>query len=350
MTPERKMQAEQFLAAAGWRGASIAPLAADASFRHYHRVQIEGVTAVLMDAPPDKEDCTPFVAVDSYLRNCALHAPEIYRAELKNGLLLLEDFGDERLSIALRRDPQMEFELYRQALDILNTLHVDTPPSKLVYSTLDGHGEVMLQAYDDDVLSREVALFHEWYTPAAAIELSSEAISQYHALWRTLWQVVLQQTLAAPVMTLRDYHADNLMLLNGDRQTPSLGLIDFQDALAGHPAYDLASLLQDIRYTVSQRLEQEMLSLYLANRPKYIQIYSDEAFLAAYHILGAQRLTKIIGIFTRLSRRDGKHHYLNFMPRLWHLLERQLHEPVLAPIAEWFEFFVPSVKRQLVKP
>lgn len=347
---DRRAQTHSFLAAAGWPGAHVELLAADASFRHYHRVHQNGTTAVLMDAPPDKEDCIPFVAVDHYLRSQELLAPNIYHAEIKNGLLLLEDFGNERLSTALRRDQRQENMLYQMAVDILCRLQSHAPPAHLAYSATDCNGAMPLGFYDDATLSREVALFHIWYLPAVAIDLPATAVEQFHSLWRGLWQDIVAQTRSAPVLTLRDYHADNLMLLNSAPSQTALGLIDFQDALAGHPAYDLASLLQDIRYEVSPLLEHAMLDHYLLLRPAYTKHLGDAAFLAAYNILGAQRLTKIIGIFTRLSRRDNKHHYLDLLPRLWQLLERQLQAPVLAPIAEWFAAYVPPSCRHVILP
>jgi aminoglycoside/choline kinase family phosphotransferase len=143
---------------------------------------------------------------------------------------------------------------------------------------------------------------------------------------------------AGPVLALRDYHADNLMVVPGRDQ---LGLIDFQDALAGHAAYDLVSLLQDARRDVSKELEEEMLAFHA----RAVGTASPELFRAHYEILGAQRNTKILGIFTRLWKRDGKPHYLSLQPRVWGYLERNLSHPALAPVRNWFDANVPAEKR-----
>jgi aminoglycoside/choline kinase family phosphotransferase len=182
-------------------------------------------------------------------------------------------------------------------------------------------------------LLREARLFPDWYLPAVGV---AEATG-YDAAWAPLWPAVL----AGPrVLTLRDYHADNLMII--DRPgLRGLGLLDYQDALAGHPAYDLASLLQDIRRIVSPELESAMVERYLAARPDT----DPAAFRTAYDILGAQRNIKILGVFTRLYVRDGKASYPGFHPRLWELVTRNLQSPALASVADWFAANVPADAR-----
>jgi aminoglycoside/choline kinase family phosphotransferase len=315
--------APAFLAANGWGGATIAPLAGDASFRRYFRVHLDDDTAVLMDAPPHLEDSRPFLAIGKHLDSLGFSAPQPLAVDLDAGLILLEDFGDDRVTPALARNPGPERRLYETAVDILAALHAHPPAD--------------VAAYDTPELLREARLFPDWYLPAVGI---AEAPG-YDAAWATLWPAVL----AAPrVLTLRDYHADNLMIL--DRPgLRGLGLLDYQDALAGHPAYDLASLLQDIRRVVSPDLEAAMLDRYLAARPDI----EPRAFRTAYDILGAQRNIKILGVFTRLYVRDGKAGYPAFHPRLWELVTRNLAQPALAPVAEWFAAHVPADARHGVK-
>ena len=316
--------APAFLARHGWGGARIAPLAGDASFRRYFRVHAaDGATAVLMDAPPEKEDSRPFLAIGRQLHDMGFSAPQALATELDIGLVLLEDFGDDRVGPVLVREPGRERAVYETAVDILAALHQlpagPVPP------------------YAEPELLREARLFPDWYLPAMNI---TEA-SGYDAAWAPLWAAVRAEP---PVLVLRDYHADNLMLI--DRPgLRGLGLLDYQDALAGHPAYDLASLLQDIRRTVSPALEAAMIDRYLAARPGV----DGAAFRTAYAILAAQRNIKILGVFTRLYVRDGKAGYPAFHPRLWELVTRNLADPALAPVAEWFAAHVPAAARTGVK-
>ncbi|HEY9554709.1 aminoglycoside phosphotransferase family protein [Allosphingosinicella sp.] len=314
--------APAFLAAHGWEGAEILPLAGDASFRRYFRVVRNGESAVLMDAPPEHEDVGPFLKVAYHLLDRGFAPPRPIAVDRDKGLLLLEDFGDDRVGPLLAREPGRERAIYETAVDILAALGRDPAPGDI-------------PSYDDAAMTREVALFTEWYAPALGIEVDE---ASFLAAWRQAWAGVLAEVEAKPVLVLRDYHADNLMVLPG-RDT--LGLLDFQDALAGHPAYDLVSLLQDARRDVAPALEEAMLARYCAAAG----VDDPAAFRAHYEILGAQRNTKILGIFTRLWKRDGKPHYLPLQPRVWGYLERNLTHPALAPVREWFDRNVPAGKR-----
>jgi hypothetical protein len=316
--------APAFLARHGWGGARIAPLAGDASFRRYFRVHAaDGTTAVLMDAPPEKEDSRPFLAIGKQLDAMGFSAPQALATELEIGLVLLEDFGDDRVGPVLARDPGRETAVYESAVDILAALHRfpagDVPP------------------YTEPELLREARLFPDWYLPAMGVAETPG----YDAVWAPLWDAVRAEP---PVLTLRDYHADNLMII--DRPgLRGLGLLDYQDALAGHPAYDLASLLQDIRRIVSPALEAAMIARYLSARPEV----EPAAFRTAYAILAAQRNIKILGVFTRLYVRDGKASYPAFHPRLWEMVTQNLAHPALAPVADWFAAHVPAAARTGVK-
>lgn len=316
-----------FLNAHGWGGAAVHPLAGDASFRRYFRVQLQGRSAVLMDAPPDKEDSRPFLAIGRHLDDLGFSAPQPLAADLDQGLVLLEDFGDARVNPVLAGDAAAEQEIYATAVDILAELHryppADVPP------------------YSEAEYLREVRLFPEWYLPAVGLD---EAPG-YNDAWAPLWPVLFSHP---PVLVLRDYHADNLMLL--DRPgLKRLGLLDYQDALAGHPAYDLASLLQDIRRVVSPELEAAMLARYIAARKAFGPELDESSFRTAYAILAAQRNIKILGVFTRLYVRDGKPAYPRFHPRLWELVNANLRHPALAPVRAWFDAHVPASARHGVK-
>ncbi|HEY6048286.1 MAG TPA: phosphotransferase [Sphingomicrobium sp.] len=306
--------AAEFLASCGWEGAEIVPLAGDASFRRYFRVVNGAQSAVLMDAPPPHEDPRPFMAVAEWLASVGLSAPEILARDLEKGLLLLADFGDWRLREILDDEPARQRELYELATDVLVHLHQHPP-----MEGLRPHG---LEQWLDELM-----LFVEWYCPAVGAEVEAEA---YRAAWTEALGPVAGDRLG-PVTVLRDYHAENIMLV-GDRQgVAHFGLLDFQDAVAGHPAYDLASVLEDARRDVPPEIEQAMIDRYVAATGH------GEAFERAYWALAAQRNTRILGVFTRLWKRDGKPKYSSFQPRMWGLLERDLAHPQLKPVRDWFD-------------
>jgi aminoglycoside/choline kinase family phosphotransferase len=315
--------APSFLAEHGWDDCEIRPLAGDASFRRYFRVHRAGRTAVLMDAPPEQEDIGPFLSVAGHLLDRGFCPPRPLAVDRGKGLLLLEDFGDDRVGPLLEREPHREREIYEAATDVLARLSSRRAPPDL-------------DPYDDAAMTREVLLFPQWYAPALGLEVDE---ASYLQAWRQVWGEVLEVVERDPVMVLRDYHADNLMVLPGRSE---LGLLDFQDALAGHPAYDLESLLQGSgRYDVPTELEEAMIDRYCAAA----NVADRGRFRAHYEILGAQRNTKILGIFTRLWKRDGKDHYLSLQPRVWTYLERNLAHPALAPVRAWFDAHVPVEKR-----
>jgi aminoglycoside/choline kinase family phosphotransferase len=315
--------APTFLADCGWEGARIEPLAGDASFRRYFRiVHDDGRRAVLMDAPPPHEDPAPFVAVAEWLAGIGLSAPALLARDLDRGLLLLGDFGDDRLRERLDTDIARERELYAVATDVLVHLHRHPPMPGLPVHGLD-------QWLD------EVDLFTDWYAAALGLDVDRQG---FRAAWRAVLAPVAGDGLG-PVTVLRDYHAENIMLVPGRSGVEHFGLLDFQDALAGHPAYDLASVLEDARRDVSPGIEREMIDRYLATT-------SDRgAFEAAYWALAAQRNTRILGVFVRLWKRDGKPGYRKFQPRMWGLLERDLAFPALAPVKAWFDANVPAAAR-----
>ena len=305
---------ETFLERAGWGDAAIEPLAGDASFRRYFRVRANGRSAMLMDAPPPHEDPVPFLEVGAWLAAHGHRAPMIHAEDRQRGLVLIEDFGNDRMRDWLDENGHAEEVTYGAAIDALARLH-RSPPGPF-------------PPYDMDVYQREAGLFVEWYCPAMGLTVDE-------AGYRAAWEAALTPLLARQdpgVTVLRDYHAENIMLLEGGAQ----GLIDFQDALVGHPAYDVVSLLQDARRDVSEDLERAMLDRYLE------QVDGGEHFEADYARLGAQRNAKIVGIFSRLWKRDGKPRYLAFIPRVWEAMERDLQHPALAPVAEWFAANVPQ--------
>jgi aminoglycoside/choline kinase family phosphotransferase len=303
-----------FLGHAGWAGAAIEPLPGDASFRRYFRIRDGERTAMLMDAPPPNEDPGPFLHATRWLTDQGHRAPQIHAEDRARGLVLMEDFGNDRMRDWLDEHPEAEVATYRTAIDALVRLHA-SPPGPF-------------DRYDMAVYSREAGLLTEWYCPLAGLAVDAAG---YAAAWEEVLVPMLERQVPG-VTVLRDYHAENIMLLPGEEQ----GLIDYQDALVGHPAYDLVSLLQDARRDVSPQLERAMLDHYGA------QVDAGPEFMADYARLGAQRNAKIVGIFARLWKRDGKPRYFDFIPRVWDALERDLVHPALTPVARWFAVNIPQ--------
>ena len=310
--------AHPFLAAAGWAGAAIEPIPGDASARRYFRLRKATGTAMLMHAPPPGEDPEPFLRAARWLDANGMRAPQILAADAGQGFVLLQDFGEVRMREYLDAWPQDERAVYTHAIDALVQLH-QLPPGPFTQYSLAEY-------------QREARLFVEWYCCAQGLAVDVPG-------WTRAWEEALGPLLARQrpgVTVLRDYHAENIMLDGGlDKQ----GLLDFQDALVGHAGYDLVSLLQDARRDVDEGLERTMLEYYIAASR------ADASFAEDYARLGAQRNAKIVGIFVRLWQRDGKPRYLDYIPRVWALLERDLAHPALAPVARWFDANVPAALR-----
>jgi N-acetylmuramate 1-kinase len=320
-----------FLDRCGWAGLTPAPLAGDASFRRYYRLSGAGRRAVLMDAPPPQEDVVPYIRVAALLRKLGLSAPEVLAEDRAEGFLVIEDFGDDTYTRLLERGAD-EPSLYRLAVDTLIELQ----------RSVEAHGApTELPPYDAERLLAEAALLVDWYAPAVlGAQLHDHQRDEYLAAWRA---VLPGAMLPAETLVLRDYHVDNLMLLSGRRGVQSCGLLDFQDAVVGAPSYDLVSLLEDARRDVSSGLAEAMTERYLAAFPALERA----AFLGSAAVLAAQRNCKILGIFTRLWKRDGKPGYLVHIPRIWRLLDRELRHPALAPVARWLDRHLPRSARHI---
>ncbi len=297
-----------FLADAGWGDAGRGPLPGDASFRRYVRLRRGRETVMLMDAPPPEEDVRPFTAVAARLRLLGLSAPEVYRTDAAHGLLLLEDFGDDTFTRLLERG-ESEEDLYLLAADALIALQRQ-PGAASGFSS-----------FGIDRFLEGAELFLDWYLPAAGDREG----------FRAAMREVLAPVMAGPeTLMLRDYHVDNLMRLDGRHGTAACGLLDFQDAAGGPPAYDLASLIEDARRDVGEAVRRAVLARYRAAFPDTRDLERDIA------VLGAQRHIRVLGTFMRLARRDGKPGYMRHLPRLRRMLERNLAHPALEPLAAWF--------------
>lgn len=321
------------MADAGWGDAERRVLAADASFRRYDRLTRGDESVVLMDAPPPKENVNIFNHLAECLLAIDLSPPRPLAIDPEAGFLLLEDFGDRTFTRALQQGAD-EAELYRLATDLLIALHQRW-----------GDENTGLPHYDEDRLLDEAALLVDWYLPAMTGRQTPAAQREsYLAAWRE----TVPAMLGVPhKLVLRDYHVDNLMVLEGREGVARCGLLDFQDAVIGPMTYDLVSLLEDARRDVSPAVATEMLARYQDALGTMIE---QPAFSASYAALGAQRNAKIIGIFTRLCRRDGKDAYLQHIPRVWRLLEGDLQHPALSPVRAWFDKEIPAGSRGVPDP
>ena len=340
----RSEQMRRFLKAEGWGSASRRPLAGDASFRRYERLQLKNATAVLMDAPPPHEDVRPFWALANYLVKNGCSAPRVLAGRIGEGFLLLEDLGGQTFKRTFAADPASETALYEAAVDLLVDLQQLPPPTTLRFADAQRYE---VAAYHEEPLFEELFLFVDWYLPLLLERQDAVWRPELEGLWRPHFEALAA---ASQVLVLRDYHADNLIWLADRKGIARVGVLDFQDALIGHPAYDLVSLLQDARRDLSPGLEAAMKERYLEATSGHGKTLDPETFERHYRLLGAQRSSKIIGIFTRLWQRDAKPQYLELIPRVWGHLERNVAHPTLAPYREWLDQLIPGQMRRLLPP
>lgn len=337
-----------------WSEAKRSFLMGDASTRAYETLEKpDGARAILMISPPRPdgppvrygkpysaiarlaENVKPFVAIANGLRAQGLSAPEIYGADLEAGLLIVEDLGREGVVDDNGPIP----ERYLEAAAALAHLH-----SQKLSDTLpvDGASNYHIPPYDMDALLIETDLLLDWYVG----HIKSSVASGPRAIFANLWRnALLEVASAPPTWTLRDYHSPNLIWLAGREGFRRVGIIDFQDCVLGHPAYDMASLGQDARVTVPDDLELKLLAHYARLRREADEDFDMPAFARAYMILAAQRATKVLGIFARLNQRDGKPQYLAHMPRVEGYLKKCLRHPALAEIKSWYESHLPGLFR-----
>jgi tRNA threonylcarbamoyl adenosine modification protein YjeE len=340
-----------FLQASGFADTARARMQGDASTRIYERLHRDGESAILMNAPrrPDgppvrdgkpysaiahlAEDVTPFVAMADGLRAFGFSAPAIIAADLANGFLLLEDFGSE--GVIVGRPPAPIEARYAQAADLLAALHGESLPSTL---QVRGAGPYRIPPNDLPAFLIETDLLLDWYVPHRGLAVEAPARADFGTLWR---EALAPALAGEQTWVLRDYHSPNLVWLDERNGLQRVGLLDFQDALIGPSAYDLASLLQDARVDVPEMLERELFARYLRLRTEADAAFDTGRFARAYAAMAAQRATKILGIFARLDARDGKSQYLRHIPRVWRYLQRALGHPGLAALRGWYASHVP---------
>ena len=348
--------ARKFLLGSPWASARRQHLNGDASYRRYERlVAADGGTAVLMDMParPDgppiengrsygaiahlAEDCRAVVAINAGLRQAGLSAPDLFAFDLERGFLIIEDLGDELYGPVIAAGDN---EPMTAAVELLAVMAERDWPASMPLP--DGTDHVVAH-YDDDALRVELSLLPDWFWPlATGAAMPAGSRDDFKAAWG---RVLPAAHCDRPVWVLRDFHSPNLVWLAERRGIRRVGLLDVQDCVFGHPAYDLASLLQDARIDIPAGLASRLFETYCALRQGSSR-FDRARFEAAFAVLGAQRATKILGIFARLSRRDGKHHYLRHLARVSRSLEANLAHPALAPVREWFDRHLPLSTRE----
>jgi aminoglycoside/choline kinase family phosphotransferase len=308
--PERQAAFHQWLdaqaSAHGVLPTTVRAASADASFRRYFRVDTADGSCIVMDAPPDKENCEPFVRIARLMQDAGLFAPRILAWDEPQGFMLLDDIGAHTMMDAIQRDdPQANHDLYMRALDALLALQQSSRPG-------------VLPAYDEALLQRELSLFPDWYlSQHRQLQIDS---TQRGMLDKT-FQTIAQRNLAAPsVYVHRDFMPRNLMMPH-DSAEPRLGVLDFQDAVYGPVTYDIASLMRDAFLTWEEDFVLDVTIRYW-ERARQLGLmdfdgwHSDfGAFYSAVEWMGLQRHLKVAGIFARLTLRDGKPKYLADAPR-----------------------------------
>ena len=350
---DRMATVRQFISQSGYSGALRAKLKGDASTRIYERLALGDKHAILMNSPrrPDgppvrdgkpynaiahlADNVMPFVAMANGLRQHGFSSPEIYHADLDQGLLILEDLGDE--GIVSGEPPAPIRERYETAVDTLLALHGKRLPDVLPVAP---HIEHRIPSYDMSALLIEAELLLDWFLPRLQAPMPDSERDSFRRLWRELLQPAIE---APATWVLRDFHSPNLLWLAGRKEIARLGLLDFQDAVMGPGAYDVASLLQDARVDIPEQLELALLGRYVRGRRQSDPEFDPASFIKIYVTLAAQRASKILGIFARLDLRDGKPQYLRHMPRVWGYLQRSLGHPALESLNAWYIAHVPAL-------
>jgi len=341
----REQLISAFLNANGWGDAKRAPVQGDASTRSYERLVLGNKCAVLMNAPFSPSDdpymttaklagSNPeaFICLATELTRRGFSAPRILAADMDTGLLLLEDLGTVLFAQILAREPQKERQLYQDAISCLAALYRSSFPENMAARGAQWH----VSNYDAPALQTEADLFLDWYIPEFDAPLSDKARQEWRDIWDKLFPVLDTQPAG---LALRDFHAENIFWLADRNGTANIGLIDFQDALFAHPAYDLVSLLEDARRDVDPNIVNDLITQFCQEAG----IENDENFRTAYAVMGAQRNAKILGIFVRLARRDGKEHYMDMIPRVAAHFTRDISHPALAELRTWISKYTQSL-------
>lgn len=355
---DRDIEISAFLEVSGWGDADIESFPGDASSRRYFRLTRGTEVAVLQDAPrgaeapAEPEGATPedrrelgynalarlagpepaaFACLSNELVIRGFSAPKILAADLSAGLILLEDFGPSVYARVIESDPDLEAPLYAAAVECLAEIYRSSFPAKMRYAD----AEWRVRNYDETALLTETHLFIDWYAADKGTKMSSKARAEWDEIWTNLFETLNAH---APGLALRDFHAENLFWLPERESVGKVGLIDFQDGLFVHPAYDLVSFLEDARRDVSSELVDGLIDQFCSQA----KLSDPDAFRRAYAVLGAQRNAKILGIFVRLAERDGKPSYRKLIPRVFAHFQKNVAGEDFAALRNWLATHLPG--------
>lgn len=306
------------------------PIKGDASYRKYERILTSNNSYIFMDAPPEFEEVTSFIKVTGFLRDKGLSAPKIFKIDVENGFLLLEDFGDKLYTNLLSNEKEtlksngLETDLYEKAIDALIYLHKQSV------------SDINLPLYDELTLIKESLRFIEWYVEVLNGEKISKELQEEFV-------VILKHLLSTTkihnnVVVLRDYHASNIIWLESREGYRKAGLLDYQDAVIGSPVYDIVSLLEDARRDVSSNVSELMITRYLKEFPEYTR----KDFMADFAIYGIQRNLKIVGFCAAQAAKNKNPFYLTLLPRVWKYIHNDLKHPLLLPLKSWLMKVIPT--------
>ena len=310
----------------------LKPIKSDASFRKYFRVYIRNQkkNLLLVNSPKKTENNLGYLKATNILEKINLSVPKIVNFNISKGFFLIEDFGINTYKNSLKNG-ESEYKLYNLATDIL--IHINNQSKNL---------KKELPLYTNKKLIEEAMLFLEWYWPAIyKNKPKKDAVSEFIKIWNNLLNKNLR---TKKVLVHRDFHIDNLFFLKDRKGLKACGLIDFQDAVIGPASYDLVSLLEDARRNVNKEVIFRMYNKFVRKLSKK----QKEDFIKEYKILATNRHLKVIGIFTRLCKRDKKNSYLKHIPRLWKLIEYNLNFYSLSELNKWINEFFP--KKFRIKP
>ena len=354
----RDDEIKAFLKRAQWDNAQRVAVPGDASTRRYERLTLKGQKAVLMDAPKGAEapsepegasveerkalgynavarlagpNPEAFACIANELTMRGFSAPKIIAADMDKGFMLLEDLGDNLYARVIADDLAKERPLYEAAIDTLAAIYRSSFPANMRFQSETWR----VRDYDAAALLAEADLFLDWYAKDLGRDIQGVAREQWNSIWTELFKTLEAH---APGLALRDFHAENIFWLPERQAISRVGLIDFQDGLFAHPAYDLVSLIEDARRDVSFDLAAPLLKRFCE---KAGLNYGPE-FKAAYAVMGAQRNAKILGIFVRLAERDGKPHYRDLIPRVAAHFKGNLQDPKCAALKAWIGIYVPE--------
>lgn len=355
---DRDVEIKAFIVASGWGDAIVESFPGDASTRRYFRLTREDDLAVLMDAPRGAEapaepegaseddrralgynalarlagpEPAAFACISNELVIRGFSAPKVLAADLEAGFLLLEDFGKGVYAEVIANDPAQEAPLYEAAIDALAEIYRSSFSSEMKYAGATWR----VRAYDQLALLTETHLFLDWYAKDKGAKIDQAARDVWDKIWIELFTALDAH---APGLALRDFHAENLFWLPERESVAKVGLIDFQDGLFVHPAYDLVSFLEDARRDVSEDLVEPLIERFFAEA----KLKDKAAFYRAYAVLGAQRNAKILGIFVRLAERDGKPSYRDFIPRVHAYFVSDLKGEIFGDLRAWFDHYLPG--------